>query len=61
VALAILVENLKKWGFHFIDSQMATEHMNRLGATEIPRRIFLKRLRSALRHSTKRGKWHVED
>jgi len=61
VALAILVENLKKWGFHFIDSQMATEHMNRLGAAEIPRRIFLKRLRSALRHSTKRGKWHVED
>jgi leucyl/phenylalanyl-tRNA--protein transferase len=61
VALAILVENLKKWGFHFIDSQMATEHMNRLGATEIPRRIFLRRLRSALRHSTKRGKWHVED
>lgn len=61
VALAILVEKLKIWGFHFIDSQMATEHMNRLGATEIPRRIFLKRLRSALRHSTKRGKWHVED
>jgi len=61
VALAILVENLKKWGFHFIDSQMATEHMNRLGAAEIPRRIFLKRLRSALRHSTKRGKWHAED
>lgn len=61
VALAILVENLKKWGFHFIDSQMATEHMNRLGATEIPRRIFLKRLQSALRHSTKRGKWHAED
>jgi len=61
VALAILVENLKKWGFHFIDSQMATEHMNRLGAAEIPRRIFLKRLQSALRHSTKRGKWHAED
>lgn len=61
VALAILVEKLKKWGFHFIDSQMATEHMNRLGAAEIPRRIFLKRLQSALRHSTKRGKWHVED
>jgi len=61
VALAILVENLKKWGFHFIDSQMATEHMNRLGAAEIPRRIFLKRLGSALRHSTKRGKWHAED
>lgn len=61
VALAILVEKLKSWGFHFIDAQMATEHMIRLGAKEIPRRIFLKRLQSALRHSTKRGKWHIED
>jgi len=61
VALAILVQKLKIWGFHFIDSQMATEHMHRLGATEIPRRIFVKKLHSALRHSTKRGKWHVED
>jgi leucyl/phenylalanyl-tRNA--protein transferase len=61
VALATLVEKLKKWGFHFIDSQMTTEHMMRFGAKEIPRRIFLKRLQSALRHSTKRGKWHIDD
>jgi len=61
VALAVLVDKLRKWGFHFIDSQMTTEHMIRLGAEEMPRRIFLKRLQSALRHSTKRGKWHVED
>jgi leucyl/phenylalanyl-tRNA---protein transferase len=61
VALATLVEKLKSWGFPFIDSQMTTEHMMSLGAKEVPRRIFLKRLQSALRHSTKRGKWHVED
>ena len=61
VALATLVEKLKSWGFHFIDSQMTTEHMMRLGAREMPRRIFLKRLQSALRHSTKRGKWHIDD
>jgi leucyl/phenylalanyl-tRNA--protein transferase len=61
VALAVLVDKLKSWGFHFIDSQMATEHMHRLGAKEIPRRIFVKRLHSALRHATKRGKWRVED
>ena len=52
VALATLVEKLKSWDFHFIDSQMTTEHMIRLGAREMPRRIFLKRLQSALRHST---------
>jgi leucyl/phenylalanyl-tRNA---protein transferase len=61
VALATLVEKLKSWGFHFIDSQMTTEHMMSLGAKEVPRRIFLKRLQSALRHSTRRGKWHVDD
>ncbi|HXG53571.1 MAG TPA: leucyl/phenylalanyl-tRNA--protein transferase [candidate division Zixibacteria bacterium] len=59
VALAALVEKLKGWGFHFIDAQMTTEHMLRLGAVEIPRRIFLKRLHAALRHPTKRGKWRV--
>jgi len=61
MALAILVEKLKAWHFHFIDAQMTTEHLLRLGAAEIPRRIFLKRLQSALRHPTKRGKWRIEN
>jgi len=61
VALAVLVEKMKSWGFHFIDSQMTTDHMQRLGAKEMSRRIFLKKLQSALRHSTKRGKWRVDD
>ncbi len=60
VALATLVEKLKSWDFHFIDSQMTTEHMIRLGAKELPRRIFLKRLQLALRQSTKRGRWRIE-
>ena len=61
VALATLVEKLKNWGFHFIDSQMTTEHMLNLGAKELSRRMFLKRLQSALRHPTKRGRWQVEN
>ena len=60
VALAALVEKLKSWDFHFIDSQMTTEHMLRLGAKELPRRIFLKRLQSALRYPTKRGRWRTD-
>ena len=59
VALATLVEKLKTWDFHFIDAQMTTDHLLSLGAQEIPRRMFLKRLHSALRHPTKRGKWRV--
>lgn len=61
VALATLVEKLKLWGFHFIDSQLTTEHMARLGAREMPRRIFLKRLRAALKFPTKRGKWRADE
>ena len=61
VALATLVEKLQSWGFHFVDSQMTTDHMTSLGAKEIPRRIFLKQLGSALRHPTKRGKWRIEE
>jgi leucyl/phenylalanyl-tRNA--protein transferase len=60
VALAVLVETLQTWGFHFIDAQMTTEHLLRFGAAEMPRRVFLKRLQSALRHPTKRGKWRIE-
>ena len=59
-SLSQLVEKLKSWDFHFIDSQMTTEHMVRLGAKELPRRIFLKRLQSALRHPTRRGRWHID-
>jgi leucyl/phenylalanyl-tRNA--protein transferase len=60
VALATLVERLKNWDFHFVDAQMTTEHMLKLGAKEMPRRLFLKRLQSALRHPTKRGSWRIE-
>jgi leucyl/phenylalanyl-tRNA--protein transferase len=57
VALAALVDHLKSWNFHFIDAQMTTAHLLRLGAKELPRRVFLKRLRSALRSPSKTGRW----
>lgn len=59
VALAILVQQLKEWEFHFIDAQMTTEHLLSLGAKEIARRVFLKRLKDALQHPTRRGRWNL--
>jgi leucyl/phenylalanyl-tRNA--protein transferase len=56
-----LVEKLKSWGFRFIDSQMTTDHMLRLGAKELSRRVFLKQLQAALRHPSKRGKWRIDE
>ena len=57
VALAELVTHLKTWEFELIDSQMTTEHMIRLGAKEISRKTFLKRLQAALRHPSRKGNW----
>ncbi len=60
VALATLVQQLITWDFHMIDAQVTSEHLIRLGAKEIPRHIFLKRLQAALRHPTQKGSWDNE-
>jgi leucyl/phenylalanyl-tRNA--protein transferase len=57
IALAALVERLKSWNFDFIDAQMPTEHLLRLGAKELPRKVFLKRLAEALESPSKKGTW----
>ncbi|MCU0840834.1 MAG: leucyl/phenylalanyl-tRNA--protein transferase [Thiobacillaceae bacterium] len=41
IALARLVEQLRRWGYGLIDCQMATAHLASLGAREIPRADFV--------------------
>jgi leucyl/phenylalanyl-tRNA--protein transferase len=48
VALVQLAELCRHAGFAFIDCQVYTEHLCRLGAHEIPRPEFLQRLEKAL-------------
>src|SRR5437899_10186326 len=48
VALVYLVERLRQRGFQLFDIQFLTEHTTRLGAVEIPRALYLARLRKAL-------------
>jgi leucyl/phenylalanyl-tRNA--protein transferase len=48
VALAWLVGHLGERGFQLFDVQMVTEHTARLGAIEISREEYLRRLRGAL-------------
>ena len=43
--------------FHFIDVQQSTGHLKSLGAIDIDRIEFLKRLKKALQHETLKGKW----
>ena len=57
VGLAALVERMRAWSFHLIDCQVATDHLIRLGAEEIPRKQFLAELETALTSVTRIGDW----
>lgn len=48
MALAFLIEHLKKRGFELFDSQVISPHTASLGAIEIPRKDYLQRLSTAL-------------
>ncbi len=48
VALATLVARLRQRGYQLFDVQFLTDHTARLGAVEIPRAEYLRRLREAL-------------
>jgi leucyl/phenylalanyl-tRNA--protein transferase len=48
VALVYLVERLKEGGFQLLDVQFMTEHLRRLGAIEISRKEYKRRLAQAL-------------
>jgi leucyl/phenylalanyl-tRNA--protein transferase len=61
IALAVLVQQLKEWEFHLIDAQVTSRHLQSLGAKEIPRRLFLERLKSAMSFPTIKGKWGNEE
>ncbi len=48
IALAFLVEHLRRCGFILFDTQFLTEHLITLGAVEIPRESFKKLLNEAI-------------
>lgn len=48
VALAMLVARLQQWDFAMIDCQIYSPHLASLGAIEIPRAEFVKRLNAGL-------------
>jgi|SRR3990172_10722193 len=59
-ALALLVRQIKAWGFALIDCQLPSAHLLSLGAREIRRREFLDRLQAALRQPDRRGPWRFD-
>ena len=51
VALAHLVERLRRGGFELLDTQFVTPHLAQFGVLEIPRSEYLQLLAKALRRS----------
>jgi leucyl/phenylalanyl-tRNA--protein transferase len=47
-AVAALVDHLRARGFTLLDAQVPTPHLARLGAVEVPRSEYLRRLQRAL-------------
>ncbi len=57
VAFVGLVQRLAGLGFRIIDCQMTTPHLMSLGAREISRAEFLRRMKKALKIRTPQGTW----
>ncbi len=57
VALYHLVEKLNIWGFHIIDAQVYTNHLESLGGEMIPRSQYLQILEKALLIEDVPGSW----
>jgi len=57
IALVHLVGYLQRSGYRIIDCQMHTEHLESLGAREIPRADFLRALRELVDYDVPAGRW----
>jgi leucyl/phenylalanyl-tRNA--protein transferase len=61
VAFAVLLRQLERWGFDFLDCQMRTAHLERMGAVLWPRKTFLEALARSLGRKARRGSWRLDE
>ncbi|MGV6839566.1 MAG: leucyl/phenylalanyl-tRNA--protein transferase [Planktomarina sp.] len=57
LALAFLIDRLQRQGFTLFDTQFITDHLASLGAVEIPKEDYQKKLRRALDRNVDLGPW----
>ncbi|MEC9072123.1 MAG: leucyl/phenylalanyl-tRNA--protein transferase [Myxococcota bacterium] len=61
IAFVTLVLQLQRWGINLIDCQIHTDHLERFGATEVPRAHFMGALSDALgQRETLLGPWTLD-
>jgi leucyl/phenylalanyl-tRNA--protein transferase len=59
VGFITLVQYLQQQQYALIDCQVETAHLASLGATLVPRILFLQQLGDALKQTTQLGKWQI--
>jgi leucyl/phenylalanyl-tRNA---protein transferase len=59
IAFYYLCQTMISWDFHFIDCQIPSNHLQRLGAQIIGRQEFIRLLNNSLEYPTKRGIWQI--
>jgi leucyl/phenylalanyl-tRNA--protein transferase len=60
LALLALLSQLRAWEFDFLDCQVHTGHVERLGAVAWPRKRFLAALAASMERPTRRGPWSFD-
>lgn len=60
VALVALVRQLSAWNFRIIDCQQSSPHVLRLGAEEIPRRVYIEHVSKAVTGPGRHGLWQFQ-
>ena len=61
IALVHLARQLERWQFGMIDCQMHTAHLASLGACEIPRADFMRKLQELVNYASVTGHWKLDD
>jgi leucyl/phenylalanyl-tRNA--protein transferase len=61
MAIALLALQLQRWQFPWIDCQMRTDHLASLGAVEVPRRAFVRRVRDLVTEPHVAAPWRIDD
>ena len=60
IALVHLARQLARWQFGMIDCQMHTAHLASLGAREIPRAAFMRKLHKLVNCPAMPGRWELD-
>jgi leucyl/phenylalanyl-tRNA---protein transferase len=58
VALLALAWRLREWGWPLIDAQVSSDHLQTLGAQELPRRAFCALIADLVSQPGRVGPWH---